>query len=227
MKELYRVFFRTNQMVDVIPSREDFSSYKIVVVPNMIVTDKEFLTRLKEYVAAGGCAVVTYRTSVKDRNNNLVFGKVLPVDCDDLLGVTVEETESVQEYDLFPLRGADGQTGSAGIFRDMLQPTTAQVLYRYDDPFYQNYAAVTMNPWGRGRAYYLGTSLERKLLEEVLREAMSFAQLTPVETPDGVEAVVRKGEKRTVRFLLNHNPFPVSALGHELEAFEVLGEELT
>lgn len=227
MKELYRVFFRTNQMVDIIPSREDFSSYKIVVVPNMIVTDKEFLTRLKEYVAAGGCAVVTYRTSVKDRNNNLVFGKVLPVDCDDLLGVTVEETESVQEYDLFPLRGADGQTGSAGIFRDMLQPTTAQVLYRYDDPFYQNYAAVTMNPWGRGRAYYLGTSLERKLLEEVLREAMSFAQLTPVETPDGVEAVVRKGEKRTVRFLLNHNPFPVSALGHELEAFEVLGEELT
>ena len=46
---------------------------------------------------------MTYRTAVKDRNNNLTFGKVLPVDCSELLGLHIEETESVQEYDCIPL----------------------------------------------------------------------------------------------------------------------------
>lgn len=103
-----------------------------MVVPNMIVTDEAFALRLKRYVAAGGCAVVTYRTAVKDRNNNLTFGKVLPVDCSELLGLHIEETESVQEYDCIPLISDNG-SGTAGIFRDMIVPDggSAVPLQRY------------------------------------------------------------------------------------------------
>ena len=58
---------------------------------------------------------------MKDRDNNLVFGKTIPVDLGDLLGLYVEETESVQEYDCIPLVGEKG-SGTAGIFRDMVVP---------------------------------------------------------------------------------------------------------
>ena len=80
-----------------------FSHCKLVLVPNLIVTDPDFAARLKAYVARGGVAVVTYRTAVKDRDNNLAFGKTIPVDCGALLGLYVEETESVQAYDCIPL----------------------------------------------------------------------------------------------------------------------------
>lgn len=99
MKRIHKVFYDANQMVDVIDASSDFSDYKIVVVPNMIITDESFLNRLKQYVKDGGCAVVTYRTAVKDRDNNLTFGKVLPVDCDDRSGrdIPVVEDEGLCE----------------------------------------------------------------------------------------------------------------------------------
>lgn len=220
MKRLHRIFFQAGQMVDVIPSRADFSHYKLVVVPNMIVTDPAFLQRLKEFTADGGVAVVTYRTAVKDRQNNLVFGKTLPVDCGDLLGLTVEETESVQEYDCIPLSGSHSHA-SAGIFRDMALPTTADVLYRYDDPFYRQYAAITRNAWGKGWAYYLGTAPDKVTLKEVLFSAMRQAGLAPLELPDEVESVIRQSSRRTLRFLINHNDRPAQALGISLEPFGV------
>lgn len=220
MKRLHGVFFRAGQMVDVIPAREDFSGYKLVVVPQMIVTDPAFVQRLKDYVAGGGVAVVTYRTAIKDRDNNLTFGKVIPVDCDDLLGLFVEETESVQEWDCIPLVGQ--KPGTAGVFRDMIVPSTAEVLYRYDDEFYRDYAAVTRNVWGKGCAYYLGTNPDADTLSDLLNQAMEQAGLAAVQLPDGVELVKRQSEQRTVKFLINHNARPTQALGVELEPFGVV-----
>lgn len=220
MKRLHSVLFRAGQGVDVIPAQRDFSRYKLVLVPNMIVTDPAFAARLKAYVAAGGVVVVTCRTAVKDRDNNLVFGKTVPVDCGDLLGLRVEETESVQELDGIPLAG-EGGIGSAGIFRDMIVPHSAQVLWRYDDPFYHQYAAITCNAFGKGMAYYLGTVPDRTVLDQVLHQAMDRAGLQRLELPDGVESVVRGEGDCRVRILLNHNPVPTCALGQELDPFQV------
>ena len=220
MKRLHGVLFRAGQMVDVIPAREDFSRYKLVIVPQMIVTDPSFVQRLKDYVSGGGVAVVTYRTAIKDRNNNLTFGKVIPVDCDDLLGLFLEETESVQEWDCIPLTGQ--KTGTAGVFRDMIVPSSAEVLYRYDDEFYRGYAAITRNIYGDGCAYYLGTTPDADILSDLLKQAMERAGLDTVQLPDGVELVKRQNQQRTIRFLINHNACRIEALGIELEPFGVI-----
>lgn len=220
MKRLHSVLFRAGQSVDIIPASRDFSHYKLVLVPNLIVTDPDFAARLKAYVAGGGVAVVTYRTAVKDQDNNLVFGKTIPVDLGDLLGLYVEETESVQEYDCIPLIGEHG-AGTAGIFRDMAVPQGAQVLWHYDDPFYRSYAAITRNLYGQGTAYYLGTTPDQAILDQVLHQAMTEADLERLDLPEGVESVVRGEGDNQVRILLNHNPVSVHALGQELSPFQV------
>ena len=220
MKRLHNCLFRAGQSVDVIPASRDFSHYKLVLVPNLIVTDPGFAARLKAYVAGGGVAVVTYRTAVKDRDNNLVFGKTIPVDCGDLLGLYVEETESVQAYDCIPIAGEKG-CGTAGIFRDMVVPQGAQVLWRYDDPFYRSYAAITRNAYGRGAAYYLGTTPEQAILDQVLGQAMEEVGLERLDLPEGVESVLRGEGDSQVRILLNHNETPVHVLGQELAPFQV------
>ena len=220
MKRLHGVLFRAGQSVDVIPASRDFSGYRLVIIPNMIVTDPGFTDRLKAYVAGGGVAVVTYRTAVKDRDNNLVFGKTIPVDLCDLLGLFVEETESVQEYHCIPLAGETG-SGSAGIFRDMIVPQGAQTLWRYDDPFYRRYAAITRNSWGKGTVYYVGTTPDQAILDRVIGQAMEATGLESLALPDGVESVVRGSGEARVRILLNHNETTVCALGQELAPFQV------
>ena len=45
---------------------------------------------------------MTYRHAVKDADNNVPFGETLPVHYNALAGLTVEETESLQDYDAFP-----------------------------------------------------------------------------------------------------------------------------
>ncbi len=220
MKRLHSVFFGAGQMVDVIPASRDFSRYKIVVVPNMIVTDSELLDRLKEFAASGGILVVTYRTSIKDRRNNLVFGKTIPVDCNDLLGLFVEETESVQEYDCIPLISANGDEASAGIFRDMIVPLEAEVLYRYKDKFYSHYAAITHNCYKKGSVYYIGTTPDSDTLKKVIYAAIDEAGLERLNLPYGVEFVTRESKTRRVKILINHNDYKTEALGYILEAFE-------
>lgn len=220
MKRLHSCLFRAGQSVDVIPASRDFSHYKLVLVPNLIVTDPDFAAQLKAYVAGGGVAVVTYRTAVKDRDNNLVFGKNTPVDCGDLLGLYVEETESVQAYDCIPIAGEKGG-GTAGIFRDMVVSQGAQVLWHYDDPFYRSYAAITRNAYGQGAAYYLGTTPEQAILDQVLGQAMEEVGLERLDLPEGVESVLRGEGDSQVRILLNHNETPVYALGQELAPFQV------
>lgn len=220
MKRLHGILYRRGVGVDVIPASRDFSAYKLVIVPNMTVTDPEFAARLKDYVAAGGTVLVTFRTAVKDRNNNLVFGKSLPVDINDLLGLYVEETESVQELDSIPIAGEYG-TGRAGVFRDMIVPEGAQVLWRYDDEFYRRYAAITRCNYGRGAAYYLGTVPDPSVLDTLFDEVMSRALIERLDLPKGVECVVRGEGSERVRILMNHNSYPVAAMGRELGPFAV------
>lgn len=220
MKRLHGILYRRGVGVDIIPASRDFSAYKLVIVPNMAVTDPEFAARLKDYVAAGGTALVTFRTAVKDRDNNLVFGKSLPVDLNDLLGLYVEETESVQELDSIPIAGEYG-TGRAGVFRDMIVPEGAQVLWRYDDEFYRRYVAITHCNYGRGAAYYLGTVPDPSVLDTLFDEVMSRASIERLNLPKGVECVVRGESSERVRILMNHNSYPVAAMGRELGPFAV------
>lgn len=220
MKRLHGILYRRGVGVDIIPASRDFSAYKLVIVPNMAVTDPEFAARLKDYVAAGGTALVTFRTAVKDRDNNLVFGKSLPVDLNDLLGLYVEETESVQELDSIPIAGEYG-TGRAGVFRDMIAPEGAQVLWCYDDEFYRQYAAITRCNYGRGAAYYLGTVPDPSVLDTLFDEVMSRASIERLDLPKGVECVVRGEGSERVRILMNHNSYPVAAMGRELGPFAV------
>ncbi len=120
---------------------------------------------------------MTYRHAVKDADNNVPFGETLPVHYNALAGLTVEETESLQDYDVFPVVGSgvfEGVEGTGRIFRDMIQVQDAEVLFHYADAFYLEFAAVTRKQTGRGTLYYVGCGLEEKitklLMEQVMRD---------------------------------------------------------
>ncbi len=226
MKKLYKVFFDANVPVDVLPSEADFSTYKIVLAPQMMIVKPSFRTKAEAFVKGGGTLVLTYRTAVKDENNNLPFGEPVPVGFQDLTGVTVVETESLQEPDAFPLTGPNGERETGGIFRDMLKSRDAEVLYRYGDAFYTEYAAVTRKRWGDGAAYYLGCGLSATATEKLLRRILFETGIETIESPENVEVITRGNTSQKIRIYLNHNAYPMQTGGVSLEPYSCKIETL-
>ena len=133
--------------------------------------------------------------------------------------MSVEETESLQELDAFPLVGENSETGTGGIFRDMLACHGAEALYRYGDAFYGEYAAVTRNRYGSGAVYYFGCGLDAQTTETLLRRILAEASIAAIPSDSGVEVVGRGGEEQRIRMFINHNAWEASACGVTLPPF--------
>lgn len=209
MKKYHKFFYDRNVPVDVIPADRDLTGYQVVILPQMIIAKPDFQRKLRDFAQRGGTVVLTYRDFVKDPDNNLVLGKQLPIDFTDFAGVCVAETESLQEGQKFPVTGEGnfaGVQGQGGIFRDMLEVHGADVLLRYHDAFYQEFAAVTRKAQKDGWVYYLGCGLEESVLDKIL-EAISVQQNLPLEaSAAGVEVICRGTGEGRMRMVINHNP---------------------
>lgn len=229
MKRLYKPFYDRNITVDVIPSSADFSEYKVVILPVMIIQTPEFKQQIKTYVKNGGHVIMTYRSAIKDKDNNLVLNEELPVGYTDFAGLHVCETESLQEENSLSLIGQgvlEGNTGTAGVFRDMIVPTTAQVLYAYGDTFYKEYAAITKNTYGAGEVYYMGCAPEDAVVNKITDMLVQSAGLQVVESPEGIEVVERMDEDTKVRIIMNHKDCRIEYKGFSLEPFQSIIQEV-
>ncbi len=223
MKKFYKPFYDSNIMVDIISEDKDFSEYKILILPVMIIWKRELTEKVKEFAKNGGIVVMTYRTAVKDIDNNLTLGEMLPVGYNDFVGAYVEETESLQEYNSLDLEGKgffNGIKGKGGIFRDMLVSKGAEVLFRYNDKFYDTFSAVTKNSYGKGKVYYIGCSPEEAILKLIVDDILNSAELQKTLSPDNVEIVVRENGDKQIKIYINHNDYEIKVENICLKPFE-------
>lgn len=218
-----KAFYDKNVGVDIIPEDRELDGYKVVIVPQMIITKPETEKTLKAFAEAGGTLVMTYRCAVKDSDNNVPFGKTIPVNYNEQTGIIVVETESLQEYDAFTLVGCGafkGCSGSGGIFRDMIEVKDAEVLFGYGDEFYRDFAAVTRKRNGKGCTYYLGCGTEDRITEKIMDTIMQENEIETLSSPDGVEIIYRGAGADKIRMLINHNAYKTERSGIELAPFE-------
>lgn len=223
MQKFYKAFYDVNVGVDVIPENRDFASYKVVIMPQMIITKPEMEERVKKFVENGGTVVFTYRCAVKDADNNVPFGKTMPVNYNDLTGLIVVETESLQDLDAFTVVGQGdfaGVSGVGGIFRDMIEVKDAEVLFRYGDAFYQDFAAITRKKSGKGCTYYVGCGLEESITAKLMETIMKETDISMLESADGVEIVERGAADSKITMYINHNATKQTAGDVELAPFE-------
>jgi len=212
----YRALHRRNIGLDIAPPAADLSRYHLVIAPALHVLSERAADGLRQYVENGGTLLVTARSGVKDEANAVV-NMPLPGLLADLCGVEVEEYDALPPDVPVPLVWEDAgsappaEVGHAWLWCDVLAPSTARTLARYDGEFYAGRAAITVNPFGRGRAVYVGTLGDEGLHEQVIGWLLQdMALAPPLCTPEGVEAVERwQGDQRLL-FVLNHSEEPQS-----------------
>jgi beta-galactosidase len=96
----------------------------------------------------------------------------------------------------------------ATTWSDIIRTEGAEVIARYTGDWFADGAAVTEHGHGRGRTFYVGTSLDADGLGWILERALRSAGLEGQALSSGVESLVRSDGEHRWRVLLNHSAAP-------------------
>jgi beta-galactosidase len=208
IQEIYTAFHNQNVMVDIVSEKDELTDYKLVIVPAMYVLPEETATNLEKFANAGGLVLFTPRTGVKDTANAVVNLK-LPGLVADMAGVEVEEYVSMptDEDNLvkFSLPNLESEF-TASVWADVLKPTTAKVIARYNQDYYIDKAAITFNAFGDGKVIYIGTMGDTSFYNFIVEWLLELADIKPLlPTPTGIEVTERWQGDQCLLFVLNHN----------------------
>jgi beta-galactosidase len=204
---LYAPFYSMNTHIDVIPSSKDFSKYKVLLVPVMMISDESVQKKIYDFTKNGGTVVLSFRAGIKDRNNNLYLGKTLPCAFAELAGIEIHEIESLQGGQFVEIEGLGeykGIKGNSEVWRDIIDCTTAKSLFEYTDTFYKGKSCITLNKYGNGNVYYIGSGVDVNIVYLLAKEIVQNNDLDYIETPLGVEAYSRQINDKKYLFIMNH-----------------------
>lgn len=218
LKRLYEPFYKWNTNIDIIPSKRDFSKYKVLLIPVMQIIDEELKNSLEEFAAKGGTIVYSFRTGIKDRDNNIHFGKTLPGLVKDMCGIEVVETEALQDKTY--IIGKDSVEFECTVWRDIIKSCGADILYSYSDKFYSDKGCITVNKYKNSKVYYIGGGVNNHCLKDIAFNIIKDMNIEFYEGPLDLEIYPRKmaGDKYLV--ITNHSEEVKEFRDMKIDAYE-------
>ena len=202
MKLFHAAFAKFGKNVDIIGQHEDFDGYKIIVAPQMYITDESVVKRLYDFTKAGGTVILTNRSGVKDEINKCIMSP-LPTVYRELIGAYAEEYDPLGEGTV-AVKFADGMECKGRQWCDVLCAENAKVLASYDSDFFKGKAVITENAYGDGLAYYVGTVGEKKLYYKLVMDILDKTGVDYIKgLPENVEVTTREGNGKKVQFVFN------------------------
>lgn len=76
MAGITRMLQESGHQFDIIDTKEDFSKYKVLVLPDLIPVYGEFLRKLNEYVENGGAVIASYKSGLNKEKSEFSFRKL-------------------------------------------------------------------------------------------------------------------------------------------------------
>ncbi len=201
--QYYRYFYEKNIATDLVSVDADFSKYQVLVAPVLYMVKAGMKEALESFVEQGGTLITTYMSGIVDQSDNVHLGGY-PGPLRELAGIWVEEIDALapEQTNVIQLKG--GRQGESNLVSEIIHLETAESVADYTSNFYAGSPAVTKNRFGQGVVYYIGTQLEKDLLDTILDEATNSANLTAViEGETNLEISCRHTEEAVYYFIIN------------------------
>lgn len=210
----YRPFWENGVPVDVIDMDCDFSGYKLLIAPMLYMVRPGVAERIEKFVEEGGTFVTTYWSGIVDEND-LCFLGGFPGPLRKVTGIWSEEIDALYDHDVnHVVLEDDNPLGLKGEYEarelcDLIHAETAEVLATYKSDFYAGRPALTVNSFGKGKAYYIAFRNNGDFLDDfygaLIRE-LNLKKALDTELPQGVTAQMRTDGERVFVFILNFVP---------------------
>lgn len=170
-RSLYDEFYKLNIHTDISDEHHiNLSKYKLVVVPLLYSISDQFLEKLNEYVKNGGHVIYTFKSGFTDE-----YVKVRTVPQPGIIseacGIHYELFVDPDGCELVPEDKTISKESDLGLkdWMELLIPDTAQIIAKYDDPNWKDYAAITKNKFGQGSTIYIGCYPSQGVLRQLIK----------------------------------------------------------
>lgn len=208
LRPVYDALYRMNVGVDFVdPSSTNLEQYRLIVVPALYAAPDSLLRRLNGFVKNGGHVVYTFKSGFADEHVKAratpqpgLIGEACGVSFTQFTlpkGVTLTTPYQLQ-------KGSD----AVRYWMELLTPTTAKVVARYDHPVWNQYAAITENAYGKGLATYVGFMPSDELMGKILEDAVRKAGLWGADQEIAFPVVTKSGsnrQRKLVRYYFNYS----------------------
>lgn len=209
LRPMYDALYKMNVGVDFIdPSSLNIEKYKLIIVPALYAAPDALLQKLNAYAKNGGHIVYTFKSGFSNENVT-VRNTIQPGIINEAAGVSysqfvIPENVSLKD-DPFQV-GKD--KNEIKYWMELLTPTTAKVLAKYDHPQWSDYAAVTQNNYGKGMVTYIGFMPGDILMEKILEGSLKEAGLWNEDQKLHFPLITKSGintQGKTIRYFFNYS----------------------
>jgi len=205
VQQHYKAFWKRDIQVDVISKEQDFSKYKLLVVPMLYMMSDDLIQRFQDFVAAGGRLVTTYISGLVDASDLTHMGG-WPAGLQNVFGLNVLETDTYYPKDKNAVTYA-GKSYEVRDYATIIEAgETTSVLGTYEGDFYAQSPAVTKRNFGQGVGYFIGARFEEGFHDDFYGELLRDLGIEPavkVSHAEGVSVQVRESESEKFVFVMN------------------------
>jgi beta-galactosidase len=213
----YEVLFQAasegRHNIDFVSPTADLSGYKLVFAPQLVLMDDPLCGRLKRFVEQGGTLIMSAHCAVKDRDNAFTPWTI-PIGLTNLFGVELDSFQTYQPPSASKnaMHFEDGSELPVHVFAEVLHPTAARIIGRWERDYLKDLPAATERTSGKGKAVYYGSLFNVGAARYFIKRYAAEMGLKPLlpSAPEQVEVTTRTKRGADFYFLLNHGESPAT-----------------
>ncbi|WP_308722701.1 beta-galactosidase [Paenibacillus polysaccharolyticus] len=223
---MYDELYKMNIGCDLIdPSVESYADYDVLVVPALYAASDALLEKLNQFVQDGGHIIYSFKSGFANEHIKVRSTRqpgLISEACGISYNLFVEPKHVGLRDDPF---GVGEEHNQIHTWMELITPTTAEVLAWYDHPHWGEYAAITQNNYGKGKATYIGCYTSAAVIRKVLERVMKDAGVWGADQEIAFPLIVKTGvndQGHTIRYYFNYSDEPVSFKNPYSEGTELL-----
>lgn len=196
--------YELNLECDLVYAGDDFSNYKLLLVPALYSATEETIQKLDRFIQDGGQLLMGFRSIVSD-DELKIYADALPHHMTERLGASYDQFTKPSGTTL----SLDGISYKVSEWMELLRPTDGEVWAKYQHPFWGSYTAIVHKQTGLGGMTYLGCYVEKDGLKALLKRLAKMADISLFqhEAPLIRRTGINDYGKR-ITYLLNYSSAP-------------------
>ena len=206
VQDYYKVLWKHGINVDVIDETCPLDNYKLVIAPMTYMIRGDYAKRVTEFVRNGGTYVSTFWSGITDEND-LTFLGGFPGPLKEVLGIWDEEIECLEDEETVKVKAGTEEFDATHLCALIHPQGNTKVLATFNSDFFKDYAAVTVNTFENGNAYYVASRIEYSYLDKLLSRILGDCGIdSPIEKlPYAVSCHTRYNADTEYLFIGNYS----------------------